>query len=140
MPGTITGTIERFEVGGRPSAKIILTCTADADAASYPATVINTLENIAKYDIRGMFLSEVKTIPGSTGPTDDTDFTITDEYGVDILGSRGTNAIDNATKNHIVAGVASNYQPALITGNLTLTITNNSVKSAVVTIVLNLIG
>ncbi len=140
MAGTITATIERFEVGGRPSAKIILLCTADAALATFPATIINALDNISKYDLRGMFLSEVKTIPGATGPTDDTDFTITDEYGIDLLTTRGTNAIDNATKNWIASGGSSNYPMPLITGNITLTITNNSVNSAVVTVVLNLIG
>lgn len=139
MAGTITGTITRFDVNGKKSCKIVLTCTADAAAATYPATVINSITNIADYDLRGMFLSEVKTIPGTTGPTDNTDFTITDEYGIDILTARGSNAIDNATSNWITSGGSSNYPMPLITGNLTLTISGNAVNSAVVTIVLNLV-
>lgn len=58
MAGTITGTLERIQTQmGRPQmVEIVLTCTADAAAATYPATVVNTLENVSDYDLRGLKL------------------------------------------------------------------------------------
>lgn len=100
MAGTITGTLERIQTQmGRPQmVEIVLTCTADAAAATYPATVVNTLENVSDYDLRGLKLYSVKAIPGDTPPKDGTDLTITDEYGVDLLGGKGENLIDATAK------------------------------------------
>jgi len=145
MAGTIVGTLTRIQTQqGRPQiAKLVLTCTADADASTYPATVINPLavtSDSRTFDIRGLKLYSVKAIPGDTAPTDATDLTITDEYGVDLLGGKGTNLIDATSKTWTLTGPAGCYVPALITGNVTVTITNNAVKSAVVTLVLELTG
>jgi hypothetical protein len=92
------------------------------------------------FDIRGLKLYSVKGIPGDTPPTDATDLTITDEYGVDLLGGKGTDVIDETSKTWIPAGPANYTLPALITGNITATITNNSVNSATFTLVLELVG
>jgi hypothetical protein len=140
--GTITGAITRIQTQqGRPQiVTVVLTCTASADNASYPATVVNTLENISTWDLRGLKLYSVKAIPGDTAPTDATDLTITDEYGVDLLGGKGADLIDATSKTWIPAGPSNFALPALITGNITVTITNNLVKSAVTTIVLELVG
>jgi hypothetical protein len=142
MAGTITGTLERIQTQmGRPQmVEIVLTCTADAAAATYPATVVNTLENVSDYDLRGLKLYSVKAIPGDTPPKDGTDLTITDEYGVDLLGGKGENLIDATSKTWCPAGPSNYALPALITGNFTVNITNNDVISAVTTIVLELTG
>lgn len=145
MAGTITGVLARMPVKtGRPTvAKLVLTCTADADAATYPATVINPLAVTSDgrtFDLRGLKLYSVKAYPGETAPTDATDLTVTDEFGVDLIGGRGTNLIDATDKTWTPAGPASYNFPALVTGNITVTITNNSVKSAVVTLVLEFVG
>lgn len=140
--GTITGAITRIQTQqGRPQIlKVVLTCTASADNASYPATVVNTLANISTWDLRGLKLYSVKAIPGDTAPTDATDLTITDEFGVDLLGTKGTNFIDATSKTWIPAGPENYSFPALITGNITVNISNNAVKSAVTTIILELVG
>ena len=142
MAGTITGTLERIQTQmGRPQmVEIVLTCTADAAAATYPATVVNTLENISDWDLRGLKLYSVKAYPGAVAPTDGTDLTITDKYGVDLLGGKGENLIDATSKTWIPAGPEGYAFPALITGNITVNISNNAVKSAVTTIILELVG
>lgn len=147
--GTIVGLLTRIQTpqGRPPICKLVLTCTAgaagDANAHLFPATVVNTLavdSNGNSYDIRGLKLYSVKAYPGDTAPTDATDCTITDEYGVDLLGGKGENLIDATSKTWIPAGPSNFALPALITGNITLNITNNSVDSAVTTIILELVG
>ena len=138
--GTITATLERIQTPqGRPKLVVItLLCTAgaagDANAHLYPSTVINDLVD---FDLRGLKLYSIATIPGTTGPTDNSDLTITDRYGVDILAGAGANLVDNATKNRTVIGIAS---AVIITGDITLDIINNAVDSAATTVVLELIG
>ena len=142
MAGTITGTLERIQTQmGRPQmVEIVLTCTADAAAATYPATVVNTLENISDWDLRGLKLYSVKAYPGAVAPTDGTDLTITDEYGVDLLGGKGENLIDATSKTWIPAGPEGYALPALITGDITVNISNNAVNSAITTIILEFVG
>ena len=137
--GTITGTIERINTSkSKPLVIITLTCTADASAHTYPATVINTLSGISAYDLRGLKLYSIVTVPGTTGPTDNSDLTITDRYGIDTLAGAGANIIDNATSNRVVAN--PDTAAVIITGDLTVNITSNIVDSAVTTIVLELVG
>jgi hypothetical protein len=145
--GTITGLLTRIPTPlDQPKiAKLVLTCTAGtgAQAGAYPATVLNPLavdSNGNSFDIRGMKLYSVKAYPGTTAPTDATDATITDEFGIDILGGKGSDLIDATTKTFIPSGPGAFAQPALITGNITLNITSNSVESAVTTIICEFIG
>jgi len=142
MAGTITGVLNRIQTpDGRPKiAEVVLTCTADAGDSSYPATVLNTLAGLADFDIRGLKLHSLKTIPGTPGPTDDSDITVTDKYGVDLLGGKGADIIDNAAKNWVVFGYSTYTIEPLITGNITVTITNNAVNGAVTTVVIELVG
>uniref|UniRef100_A0A6M3KP13 Uncharacterized protein n=1 Tax=viral metagenome TaxID=1070528 RepID=A0A6M3KP13_9ZZZZ len=137
--GTITGTIERIrtEDGRPPLVVIALTCTASADDNSYPSTIINDLAGVSDYDLRGLKLYSVATIPGTVGPTDNTDLVLNDRYGIDIMAGAGVNLIDNTAKNRSVIGIAS---AILVTGDITCAITGNAVPSAVTTIVLELIG
>ena len=136
MAGTIIGTLEQIQTpDGRPKLAVIkLLCTAAADDNSYPAKIIN---NLVDFDIRGLRLYSIATIPGDIGPTNDSDITITDKYDIDILADAGFNLIDNATKNRIVIGPTSSV---IITGDITINITANEVPSAVTTVVLELIG
>ena len=138
-PGTITGTLSRITTPeGRPKLVVItLTCTASADDNSYPSTVINTLSGISTYDLRGLRLYSVATIPGTVGPTDNSDMVLNDVYGIDIMAGAGANLIDNTAKNRSVIGITS---AVIITGNITIVITSNAVASAVTTVVLELIG
>jgi len=139
----ITGILKRSIVKqGRPSMAVLeLTCTAEDGA--FPATIINPLavDSVGSlFDIRGLKLYSVKAIPGTTAPTDATDLTITDEYGIDLLGGKGTDLIGATSKTWIPIGPAGYALPALITGNVTVTITGNLIASAVITIVLEFVG
>lgn len=140
MAGTITGVLSRIQTQqGRPQiAKLVLTCTGDAANGSFPATVLNTLQT--DFRLEGLQFYSIKTIPGGTAPTDNSDITITDEYGVDLLGGKGTNLISATLKKWALFGPENFAVSALITGNTTITITNNVVNSAVITIILELIG
>lgn len=145
MAGTITGVLTRMITKlGRPSmATLRLTCTADAANGSFPAMVINPLAvdiNNSSFDIRGLKLYSVKAIPGDTAPTDATDCTITDADGVDLLGGKGADLIDATSKTWVPFGPSTFALPALITGDISINITNNSVNSAQTTIVLELTG
>ena len=140
MAGSITGELIRVsnQNQGRPSiAKLVLTCVADA-AATFPATVLNDLQTAHR--IEGLQLYSIKTIPGDTAPTTDSDITITDEYGVDLLGGKGTNLISNTAKKWALFGPQNYTASALITGDVTINISNNSVKAAEITIVIELLG
>lgn len=136
MAGTITGVLTRIQTPqDRPKLVVIrLTCTADAAAHTYPATIINDLVD---FDIRGLRIYSIATIPGTTGPTDDTDLTITDEDDLDILAGVGADLVDNAVKHRTVIGLTSSV---LITGDITINLTNNAVDGAVTTIVLEMVG
>ena len=143
MSGTITGVLTRAKCQQGQVAKLVLTCTADADAATFPAAVLNTLAvdgDGRSFDIRGLQGYSIKVIPGSPAPTDASDITITDEYGIDLLGGKGTNLISATNKTWALFGPSGYSVSALISGNTTITISNNAVKSAVITIVIELIG
>jgi hypothetical protein len=143
--GTVTGAIERINTPqNRPSLTILtLTCTAGAAGGApgdhlFPATVINTLSGISDYDLRGLKLYSIVTVPGTTGPLDNSDITITDRYGADVLAGAGANIVDNTAINRVVFN--PDTAAVIITGDLTLNITNNTTASAVTTVVLELIG
>lgn len=142
MAGTITGTATKISSPflNRSEAIIVtLTCTADAVAHTYPATVVNTLPNVLSRNLVGLYLYDVQAYPGVVAPTDATDLTITNEAGIDLLGDKGTNLIDATSKTQTLVGPNGVYAPQLITGNITVTISNNLVDSAVVTLVLTFI-
>jgi hypothetical protein len=141
--GTITGTIERITSSNKPLAIVTLTCTAGAEGGApgdhlFPATVINDLILTEGFDIRGLKVYSIVTSPGATGPTDNSDLTITDKYGIDILAGAGANIVDNATANRVVLN--PDTAAVLITGDLTVNITGNIVDGAVTTLALELVG
>lgn len=109
-------------------------CTADASAHTFPATVISPRPVNSDVDLVGWKLYGVLAVPGALGPTDDTDLTLTDLDGVDLLGARGTNLIDETAKTSCCAGTALTDMPMPVTGPITITISNNSVDSAVTTL------
>jgi len=140
MAGTITMNIENHRVFGETTTReLIFTCTADSAAATYPATSTGTKTNSTHNrtfteHITGWFLQKIIVDPGATAPTVNSDLTITDSHGIDILDGNGTDLIHNTTSKQsyfMIAGVTS-LQPIL--GDLTVTITNNSVNSAIIVI------
>ena len=133
------GTVTSEMVDAGPSndtsriKTIVFTCTADAAAATYPATAFSAAQ-IAY--VKGYFLSHLKADPGATGPTDNSDVTLT-YGGFDILGGNGTDIIDE-TVNGVCVPYGSNGDAQYpMTGEaLTLNISNNAVNSAVTVITL----
>jgi len=108
--------------------ELVYHCIADAGDAS----VLDTEMSKAIYtQLSGWSLDSVKTVPGGTGPTDDTDLVIHDQDDLDILGGNGANMIDNATVNATVPSVDGQNKRIPITGKLTTVVTNNAVNSAI---------
>ena len=105
------------------------TCTADAADGT-----------VAAYTVTGFFdfyIYSVETWPGGTAPTDASDFTLLDAItGEDLMGGNGTDAIDATTpKTVLPRSTAMNLNfYHMVKGNLTLTITNNVVNSAIMNI------
>ena len=82
---------------------------------------------------RSKRLMQIVTVPGTPGPTDDSDISLTDGIsGVNLVATNGANAVDNAATNVIAPDSTSN----IIIGGLTLAIANNAVNAAVVTVYL----
>ena len=132
--GSITGVSTKVhDIDGTFTfIKVVLTCTADVSAHTYPATVINDL---ITHKIVGMSLYTVGTYKGGTAPTDGTDLTITQD-SIDILDTKGVNLIDSTTSEITWAGSSTQDFAVPIVGDITANITNNSVDSAVTYIVL----
>lgn len=96
------------------------TFTADDSDGSVPAHTV-----VGFHDF---YIYSVEIWPGGTAPTDGTDLTLIDATtSSDLLGGKGTNAID-ATASRIILPMPG----SLAKGNLTLNVSNNSVNSAVV--------
>jgi len=137
--GTVTATANKIvnPYSARPEyLRILLTCTADAGLNTYPATIINEMTNIINvYNLVGLELYLVGAYPGSPAPTDATDSTIMQD-GIDLLGGKGTDLIDNTGHTQTLVGPSGSYAPQPVTGKLTLNISNNAVGSAVTYLIL----
>lgn len=82
---------------------------------------------------RGKRLMQIVTVPGTPGPTDNSDISLTDGIsGVNLVATNGVDAVDNAATNVIAPDSTSN----IVIGGLTLALANNAVNAAVVTVVL----
>lgn len=123
MPGSVEQEIKYSEVGG--IIEIIMDWTADASAATIPDTPTDI-------DIAGR-LEYVTTNPGATKPSSNYDIDLKDEDGVDVMGSALDNRHDTNSEvaypkdpdgDQIIGGVP-------VRGPLTLSISGNSVNSAV---------
>lgn len=123
--GTITQT--HYTLGS--VRKVVFTCTADAANGSFPATAITE-----KFEGR---LIALETNPGTTAPTDDYDIAITDAEGLDVLRGVGANRDTANTEVAAIVFSSTSVHPVVDdTDTLTLAITNNSVNSATIVIVL----
>ena len=84
---------------------------------------------------KGYFLYSVETWPGTTPPTDASDFTLLDSVtGEDMMGTNGTNAIDSTTPVSVLpkSTVAAVNFYHLIKGNLSLVITGNTDNGGII--------
>lgn len=69
------------------------------------------------------------TDPGSTAPTDNYDIVVTDSLGADVFGTALNNR-DTTTSEQAAPIIGGTYGGRLAEGELTFTLTNNSVNSA----------
>lgn len=90
---------------------------ADASAATIPTLAITGYQ--------GWMLYEVRTDPGSTGPTANYDITLIDEFGIDIAGGQLLNRHTTTSERVVLID-----PPILRATSFTITIANNSVNSA----------
>jgi len=106
-----------------------------------PATATCTLSGDVMNAInRGLYIYDFNTVPGSTGPTDNSDLAIVDANTISIVSAsgNGSNIVDNATNNKFygdgpTAG-STNIYP-LGDGNAwTITVTNNAVNNSSTTL------
>lgn len=102
--------------------KILVSCTADVSAHTYPDTTI-----VPK---RGwIFLAE--TNPGSTAPTDNYDIVLNNANGIDVMG--GTLMNRDTSNSEAAVPAISGWCDG---GSLTMVTSNNSVNSATFTLTL----
>lgn len=117
------GTVTQSDISIYDNVRMLtFTCTADVSGGTYPVTT-------SSGDIDG-YVFLVITNPGSPAPTANYTITLTDSDGVDIMGG---GLFDRHTSNSeqavpLMAGV---YGTRFVNGTLTITITDNSVNSAV---------
>ncbi len=137
--GTFTGTSTPYynRATGKVEGFIVhLVCTAN-DPATTISSSIDTISGVNTYSLAGTNLHNVKSYPGATAPTDASDLTITDSYGVDLLGGKGTNLIDSTDYTQTLVGPSGAYAPQRSIGTKSVTITNNAVANAVINLILD---
>lgn len=122
--GTTTQTIDTVGAGG--SAVWEVAFTADASAATVPDTTMTA----AIFDrVKGMYLYQVITNPGSTAPSDNWDAVVLNGDSVaDVLGSQCLNRDTSSSETCFPL----NYY--LVDAPLTVAISGNSVNSATGTV------
>jgi len=118
------GTVTQTDVQIYPNTRALtFTCTADAEAHTYPVTASNV-------DIDGYVFLVVTNPSGVTAPTDNYDITLTDSNGVDIMGGELLNR-DETNSEQAVPLIDGVFGSRFVKGPLTITITNDLVDSAV---------
>lgn len=122
MAGTVAVYSDRMYGEAR---EIYISCTGDASDGTIPDTDLCDLDGYTYGPLGGWGLWAFETIPGTTGPTDDTDMYLKTENGSDLLEAEGVNAIDNATVNLVVLD-----KIIFIGSTLTLDVNNQAVNSA----------
>jgi hypothetical protein len=106
---------------------LTFTCTASVDDGSFPSTATSDAITAA---IKGMYITEVRTNPGSTAPQALYDIVINDTDGIDLMGGTLANRSATASERAIPALVTGIYGGTAVDGALTLVITGNNVNSA----------
>lgn len=122
------GTITFAQSSDGPIRTITATCTASSTDGSFPATALPAFEGR---------LQTVRQNPGSPAPTDNYDYTIVDGDGIDRIQGVGANRDTANSEEELIVYTSTGEHPVVdINETLTLTITNNSVNSAVIVITL----
>lgn len=127
-----TGSSSKITDYGVVGGKNIITISWVADNAT--GAVPNLTIDPTLYNLKGWYLYSAETNPGSTAPTDLYDITLTDADGLDIAWSLLNNRSTTNTELVLVSTASTGFP--VIRGNLTFTLTNNSVNSATGTLIL----
>lgn len=133
MAGTVTETIEQYSRKSGVADTIVanFAVVADDSDGSVPATAFSsTLMGLVK----GYFLFAMITVPGTPQPTADYDITLVGgTTSLDLLGGVG---IDRAadTAEQVLPKIGTTEVKRLIDETPTLTIENNSVNEAEITV------
>ncbi len=126
-PGVCTQTLNGY---GPTMQVLTFTCTGGS-AGAYPSTATSTAITAS---IKGWYITEVRTNPGGTGPTNLYDIVLNDTDGIDIMGGTLADRSITASQRAIPALASGIYGGTAIDGVITLIITNNIVASAVTVI------
>ena len=119
MADAVTSVDNKFYSTGIKVVTVNMVCATGA--AAFTSAVITE---------HGKELINVSTKPGSTGPTDDSDLTITDgATGRNLVAANGGDSVDNAVSNYVAPETNS-----IAVGDLTVAVANNSVNNAETTI------
>ncbi len=122
--GTVTVTQRR--VGN--VRQVIAAIVASSTDGSVPATVLPAIEGT---------LLALGTAPGVTNPTANYDITLVDQFSYDVLEGVGANRSASAAQKVAIVYSGTGVHPPVDEGDaLTLTVANNSVNSALVTVTL----
>jgi hypothetical protein len=110
----------------KDKVKLVVTWTASEVDGSFVSVTIPFYS--------GSYITHVVTDPGSTAPTDNYDITLTDTYGVDVMGGELTNR-DTSNSEQVVPKIDTVFGSRMVEAQgLTLAITGNIVNSATGTI------
>lgn len=133
MAGTVVLTTDR--IGGWSRA-VTITCTGDAADGSFPATNLATLLASSPVPLSGRLVT-LQTNPGSTAPTANYDITLVDGDGIDRLQGLGANRHTSNSEAVAIVYTGTSISPPVAPGEtLTLTLSGNSVNSAVTVVTL----
>lgn len=136
----VNGPIRGDMLGGKTSNYVIrVDCTADSSDGSYPETPIGRGNDTYPIGNIGGYLMSVTFDPG-TGTVPLTGMDMTLEFGatnIDLLGGAGANLVTSADAL-ITPLVGEVSAPVGFTGDLLLSLTNNNVNSATLTIYINI--
>ncbi len=124
----------------RQVVRLYATCTHNTT----PGTAVDTLPTNMQAAIdNGFYVYRFSILPGSTGPTDNSDLQIMDGDGLTIIASagNGANAIDNTAKTSVIYGDgptpgSTNHYPLGDGSPWTITVTNNAVNNSSWTLVM----
>ena len=144
VDGKADGTVAAgIYSSNKQAARIYVTCTFDTT----PGTAVDDMPDNAQALLNnGWYAYRFSTIPGSTGPTDNSDLQILDGDDITILSAAGNGAdvIDNATITPVIMGDgvtagSDNFFPLGDGSPWEITVTNNAVNSSSFTLVIQAI-
>lgn len=134
--GTVTVTSDYAAAGDVTKVNFAFIANA-AGAATIPATSSST--EWPKTGRNVGCIAFVETDPGSTAPTDNYDITLTDQYGLDIMG--GSLANRDTTDTEQAAPLIGSFAGCrTVTSAFTINISGNSVNSATGTVIVYIVG